>query len=99
MTGIDVAIWLVAAAALYFGGSRVLARFSAWLHAHRVAREARHDRTEQVLRDMFEATGAPIESVDRDWDSREVHGMTVPELMETRAQFNELIGREWPDKT
>jgi hypothetical protein len=30
---------------------------------------------------------------------REVHGMTVPELMETRERFAELIGREWPDQT
>lgn len=34
-----------------------------------------------------------------DRDSREVHGMTVPELMKTRAQFDELIGREWPNQT
>jgi hypothetical protein len=32
-------------------------------------------------------------------DRREVHGMTVPELMETREKFAELIGREWPNQT
>ena len=88
MTGLDLAIWLSAAAVLYFGGSRVLARFGAWLDARRVVREARRARTDQLLRDLFSAP--PV--VDR-----EVHGMTVPELMETRERFDELIGREWPN--
>jgi hypothetical protein len=88
VNGVDVAIWLAAAAVLYFVGSRALARFGAWLEARRVARETQHAHTEQLLRDMFAAPSG-----------REVHGMTVPELMETREKFGELIGREWPDQT
>lgn len=96
MSALDLVIWLVAAAALYFGGPRVLARFGAWLDARRVAREARHAETEQILRNFFAASGIPTEAVDR---GREVHGMTVPELMETRERFDDLVGREWPDQT
>jgi hypothetical protein len=90
VNGLDVAIWLAAATVLYFGGSRVLARFGAWLEARHTAREAEREQTAQVLRDFFESASAT---------DREVHGMTVPELMETREQFDELIGREWPDQT
>jgi len=90
VNAVDVAIWLSAAAVLCFVGSRVLARFDAWLEARRVARETRRDRTERLLRDFFESAPAT---------DREVHGMTVPELMETREQFDDLIGREWPDQT
>jgi hypothetical protein len=96
VSALDLTIWLVAAVALYFGGPRVLGRFGARLEARRVAREARHAHTEQLLRDMFAAPGIPTEAVDR---GREVHGMTVPELLETRERFNELVGREWPDQT
>lgn len=96
MSALDLTVWLAAAVALYFAGPRVLARFGVWLDARRVAREARHAHTEQVLRDMFAAPGVPTEAVDR---GREVHGMTVPEILETRERFNELVGREWPDQT
>jgi hypothetical protein len=95
VSALDVAIWVTAAVALYFGGPRVLARFGAWLDARRVAREARQAHTEQLLRNFYAAPGIPTEAVDR---GREVHGMTVPELLETRERFNELVGREWPDQ-
>jgi len=86
----DLVIWLAAAVVLYFVGPRVLARFDAWLESRRVAREAERDRTAGLLRDFFKSAPAT---------DREVHGMTVPELMETRERFNEITGREWPDQT
>lgn len=84
---------------LIFGGEWVWKRL-------RDRRElaAERDETEQLVRDTFAALlndTPPVDVVDGPWDrsDREVHGMTAPELAETRAKFYELIGREWPNQT
>lgn len=64
---------------------------------------AERDEMEQLLRDTFQALledTPPVDVVDGPWDrsDREVHGMTAPDLVKTRAQFSELIVREWPNQ-
>jgi len=85
--------------ALLLGGAR---REWKRLQDRRARIVAERDETEQLLRDTFAASGADLaDLIDGRWDrsDREIHGMTAPELSETREHFDDLIGREWPDQT
>lgn len=93
---------LIAAAVLYWAGSRYLPQAQAWLDARRDAREAEHDRIERKLRELFAAPATqPIDIVDgpADCSGREIHGMTASELTELNAAFDDITGREWPNQT
>lgn len=54
-------------------------------------------RQDAELAQILRATEEAAARCDR--SAREVHGMTVPELTETRARFADLVAREWPDQT
>lgn len=74
------------------------------LRDHRARVAAEQDEMEQLLRDTFAARlddTQPIDVVDGPWDrsDREIHGMTAFDVAQTRARFNDLIGREWPNQT
>jgi hypothetical protein len=78
-----------------------------WVWARAVNwRSVSRDDTEmdQLVRDSFARAlddTQPIDVVDRDWDrrDREIHGMTVPEMQETNAEFDALIAENFPNQT
>lgn len=88
-----------------WAGSKFFSWFRAWLDARAVRRKAEereNDRINEHLREMFAAPATPPSDVvdgPQDRSNFEVHGMTVPELIETRAEFDEITGPEWPKQT
>jgi hypothetical protein len=93
---------LLGAAVGYWAVHTYLPQIRSWRDARRAARKAEHERIERRLRELFAAPATqPLDIVDGPGDrsDREIHGMTAPELAETNAKFEDLIGREWPNQT
>lgn len=65
---------------------------AAWYRNRLIDAEDRADTARDVAADA-------VQELRDARAAREIHGMTAPQLVETRERFQELIGREWPNQT
>lgn len=91
--------FLMCAVLLLVGGAGAWQRFTDWRARPLVDDPEAEALVEETYAVRLDDT-QPIDVVDGPWSrsDREVHGMTAPDVAETRAQFSELIVREWTDQ-
>lgn len=95
MTVLAVAAAVVAGVPALIAGVLLLLRLELWLKARR---ERALDDTQEI--DIADLFGEANRALQADFEARrEVHGMTVPELMAVRSEFDGIIRASWPDQT